>query len=88
MSNSDTGDTLVGSCLLIVLALMILSMGACTVGLWRGACWSDYYGSHPVTPILIGFIFLGAIAGGWVGALIVTAVMGPVWLIGCWERGR
>jgi NhaP-type Na+/H+ and K+/H+ antiporter len=61
----------------------------------KGAQYSEKYGSHPGTPILIFFVAVGALAGldkGIYGACIGAAVMlawfGSLWLIGCWERGE
>lgn len=60
----------------------------------RGARYSEEYGSHPGTPWLIFFIVMGVVAGadsGILGALGGAAFMasffGPMWLIGCWDRG-
>ena len=63
--------------------------------LWRGARWSEEYGSHPGTPPLLVMIAAGAIAGAdrnplWeplLGGGLFAALYGPLWLIGCWHRG-
>ena len=63
--------------------------------LWRGARWSDEYGSHPGTPALIFLIAAGGLAGidrdpVWgplLGAGVMAVLFVPLWLIGCWHRG-
>jgi hypothetical protein len=54
---------------------------------WRGLRYSDTYGSHPGTPWLIGLTFVGAVAGGIGGAVIMLAFLGPLYLFGAYERG-
>ena len=55
--------------------------------IWRGLQWSERYGSHPGTPIVVGLIGIGAIAGGWVGAAIMTCIFGPLYVFGAYQRG-
>jgi hypothetical protein len=56
--------------------------------LWKGARWSERYGSHPGTPVLVMLVTIGGIAGSWPGALVMLLTFGPMWLFGAWERGR
>lgn len=56
--------------------------------IWRGMQYSDEYGSHPGTPIVLGAVFLGGLAGGWVGAVMMLVVFGALYLYGAYERGR
>lgn len=53
----------------------------------RGIRWSPKYGSHPGTPWALFFIGLGAVAGGWIGAFVMAAVFGPLYLWGAYETG-
>ena len=61
----------------------------------RGARYSEKYGSHPGTPLLLGFTALGALAGadgglfGSIGgAVFMFAPIFCLWLVGCWDRGE
>jgi hypothetical protein len=63
----------------------------------RGAAYSDKYGNHPGTLLFICFVCLGAVAGmskenpisgPLVGASMILVVLGPVWLYGCYQRGK
>ena len=64
--------------------------------LWRGARWSEYYGSHPGNVPLVVMIVAGGIAGSdrdpvWgplLGSGVMAALFGPLWLRGCWDRGK
>ena len=56
--------------------------------IWRGFRYSDKYGSHPGTPILIGLIIMGIYAGGWIGGSIMTLIFGSVYVYGAYERGK
>lgn len=49
--------------------------------------YSEKYGSHPGTGILIALCFLGGVSGGFLGALIMFAVFCPIYLVGAYERG-
>ena len=60
----------------------------------RGARWSKEYGHHPGTPYLSFMVVAGFYAGlqrgwGWgiAGSGIMLLVFGPIWLMGCWNRG-
>ena len=61
----------------------------------RGMRWSPKYGSHPGTPWLLFFIVLGGLAGSYresiagiaLGAVVMAAIYGPIYLWGCWETG-
>lgn len=63
---------------------------------YRGARWSEEYGSHPGTVWLVAGIGAGCVAGSdrdpiWgpvQGACVMTVLFGPLWLRGCWNRGR
>lgn len=46
------------------------------------------YGDHPGTPIIVWLLVIGALAGGWIGALLMGAVFGPIYLIGAYDRGN
>ena len=61
----------------------------------RGARYSEEYGDHPGTAIVLFFIFIGGIAGlarGPLGILFGAGAMAlffvPIWLWGCYERGK
>jgi|LakMenEpi03Aug12_release.lakeMendotaPanAssembly.Ray.scaffolds.fasta_scaffold515807_1 hypothetical protein len=61
----------------------------------KGAQYSEKYGSHPGTPILIFFVTVGALAGldkGIYGVCLGAGTMlvwfGSLWLVGCWHRGK
>ena len=61
----------------------------------KGAQYSEKYGSHPGTPVLVFCTILGALAGldkgisgACIGAGIMLVCFGSLWLIGCWERGK
>jgi len=54
----------------------------------RGISYVEGYGEHPGTIILVWLVLLGAIAGGWMGALIMLLVFGPLYLWGAYDRGR
>jgi hypothetical protein len=53
-----------------------------------GLRWSKECGDHPGTVPLLCLVGLGAAAGGFVGALVMTAIYGPMFLWGCWCRGK
>ena len=61
----------------------------------RGARWSERYGHHPGTPVLLALIAIAALVGaedrGMRGAIEGASVMAicftPLWLRGCWKRG-
>ncbi len=62
---------------------------------WKGCFYLPGYGTHSGTPILIGLIIIGALAGvegGWkkslVGAAIMALFFGPMYLIGSYERAK
>lgn len=56
--------------------------------LWRGAGYVEGYGHHPGTWWLVFFMILGvAAAESWWGGVCMAVVFGPLWLVGCWERG-
>lgn len=53
------------------------------------------YGPHPGTAYLVALVLLGGIAGlqrGWeagpIGAGVMLAVFGPMYLYGAFERGK
>lgn len=53
------------------------------------------YGPHPGVGALVCFVIIGAIAGGErgplgaaIGAGVMLAVLGPMFLIGAYSRGR
>ena len=54
----------------------------------RGAGYLPGYGSHPGTPMMIGLIAIGAIAGGWFGFGASVLFYVPMWAYGCVERAR
>ena len=54
----------------------------------RGCCYSEEYGSHPGTPILIFLVLAGCVARFPVGGIIMLIVFGPMYLFGAWERGK
>jgi len=61
----------------------------------KGAQYSEKYGSHPGTPILIFFVAVGALAGldkgiygVCLGAGTMSVLFGSLWLVGCWHRGK
>jgi len=61
----------------------------------RGARYSEKYGHHPGTEMLVAILVCGAIAGlrhgiwGALAGFFLAAVFAvPLWLIGCWERGE
>lgn len=56
--------------------------------IWKGLFWSEKYGSHPGTFILIWLLALGLIAGGWIGLSIFFVSFVPLYLAGAYERGK
>lgn len=52
-----------------------------------GLRWSKECGDHPGTVPLVAMVALGAVAGGFVGAGVMLAMFGPLYLYGAWERG-
>ena len=62
----------------------------------KGSQYSEKYGSHPGTPVLIFGVILGGLAGlanpndpsFIIGAIIAAGFLVPMWAIGCWERGE
>jgi len=55
--------------------------------IWRGMWYSEKYGHHPGWESLAMLLLIGGIAGGLRGFGIVLLIFGPMFLIGCWERG-
>lgn len=53
----------------------------------RGMGYVEGYGPHPGTPIIVGLLILGWMAGTWMGALAMLAIFGPVYVYGAWSRG-
>ena len=59
-----------------------------------GARWSEEVGSHPGTPSLVMFTIIGAIGGAdrghWTGPVLGAGLMlagcGSLWLYGCYRR--
>lgn len=62
----------------------------------QGAGYLEGYGDHPGTPLMVGFMIIGAAAGaecgGWYGLLGGVALMfctvGAAWMAGCVGRAR
>lgn len=61
----------------------------------RGARYSEKYGHHPGTEIMIAFLAMGAVAGAKggvysaIGGFLIMAIFAvPMWLIGCWNRSE
>jgi hypothetical protein len=54
---------------------------------WRGIHYLPVVGDHPGTIWVVAFILIGAVAGGWHGALI-GCVWVPVYLYGAYERAE
>lgn len=60
----------------------------------KGAGYLEGYGAHPGLPVLLGYVAVGAISGaiqaGPIGAaagvLMMLACLGPLYLIGCYDR--
>lgn len=62
--------------------------------IYRGMRYSEKYGEHPGNVWIIVFLLMGAMAGAdkgllhsLMGACIMAAIFGPLYLIGCYERG-
>jgi len=60
--------------------------------LYRGARWSEAYGSHPGWTWVVILPTIGAIAGAGrdrmlLGFVVMACAIVPVFLVGCWERG-
>lgn len=55
--------------------------------IYRGARYSERFGSHPGTFYVGFFLCLGFLAGGLRGVGVMAAVLVPLWLWGCYERG-
>lgn len=53
-----------------------------------GLRWSKTCGDHPGTVPLVMLVTLGLTAGGILGAFVMLAVFGPLYLYGAWERGK
>jgi hypothetical protein len=56
--------------------------------IWRGLQWSEEYGDHPGTLIMVAFLLLGAVAGGWRGVIVFAVLYGPLYLYGAYSRGK
>jgi hypothetical protein len=54
----------------------------------RGCGALPYLGDHPGTFILLMVSILGALAGGWIGAVVMLVVFGPFYLMGAYERAQ
>jgi hypothetical protein len=61
----------------------------------QGAGYLEDYGNHPGNGIMLGFIVIGAIGGGvhglagaFIGGLLMTITIGPMWIVGCISRAR
>jgi len=61
----------------------------------RGCGYLDGYGEHPGTPFLIAMVVMGFVAGaqrgllvGLIGAGVMLAVFGSMYLCGAHDRGR
>lgn len=59
----------------------------------KGAGYLEGYGDPSGGPVLLGFVAMGAAAGAKgglfgciVGALAMLALLGPLYLIGCYDR--
>lgn len=62
--------------------------------IYRGMRYSEKYGEHPGNVWIICFLLMGAIAGAdkdffhsLMGAIIMAVIFGPLYLLGCYERG-
>jgi hypothetical protein len=63
--------------------------------IYKGACYSDKYGEHPGWPFVIFLPLLGLVAGSqnglsgaFFGFAFFAVLLVPLFLIGCWERGK
>jgi len=63
--------------------------------LYKGACYSNKYGSHPGLPFMVFLPLLGAVAGSehgpmdaLYGFLFMFFAFFPFFLMGCYGRGK
>lgn len=56
--------------------------------IWHGCGELPYVGPHPGTIWVIVFLFLGLMAGGLGGLLIMAAFILPPYFIGAYERAQ
>ena len=54
----------------------------------RGCGTLPFVGAHPGTAMLLVFVALGAVAGTWLGVVVMLLIFGPIYLWGAYSRAE